>query len=215
MNRFRNSAALLLLGASTAGCISDYQGSKPQFVSNRSLYSENQPVVDHTNYVFDVAASGNGLSTAELGRLGDWFKSLDLRYGDRISIDQSYETDAVREDVARLAASYGLLLSDGAPITAGNVDPGTARIIVTRASAKVPNCPNWRQSTMMGGSISTESNYGCSTNSNLAAMIANPDDLVLGRQGSISGDSLSVEKSVKQYRDKKPTGGGGLGGGGN
>ena len=52
--------------------------------------------------------------------------------------------------------------------------------------------------------------YGCAVNGNLAAMIANPEDLVHGREGSGLSDALTLTKAVESYRSMKPTGEGGL-----
>ena len=54
------------------------------------------------------------------------------------------------------------------------------------------------------------SNFGCGVNSNMAAMIANPQDLVSGREGSGVGDSFTASKAVEQYRKASPTGQQGL-----
>ena len=54
------------------------------------------------------------------------------------------------------------------------------------------------------------SNYGCSVNVNLAAMIANPGDLVKGQEGLPSSDGATSGKAIKSYRDRKPTGEGDL-----
>jgi pilus assembly protein CpaD len=54
------------------------------------------------------------------------------------------------------------------------------------------------------------SNFGCAVNSNLAAMIANPEDLIQGRDASGLVDPRTGTKAVDIYRDKKPTGAGGL-----
>ena len=54
------------------------------------------------------------------------------------------------------------------------------------------------------------SNYGCGVNSNLAAMIANPQDLVFGREGSGVGDNVTSSRAVDLYRKAVPTGQGGL-----
>lgn len=210
MARFFNSAALITLGLATAGCMSDFKNTPPEMISNRSLYSENQPVVERTNYVIDLNTAAGGLPASELGRLADWFDSLQLRYGDSISIDDPYGSGAVRDDVASVAGRYGLLISEGTPVTAGTVQPGSVRVVMSRATASVPGCPNWRQRELSGAPISTESNYGCATNSNLAAMIANPNDLVLGQEGSGVGDAATASKAIKVYRDTEPTGAKGL-----
>jgi pilus assembly protein CpaD len=209
MARFRLSAALLVLGATTSGCLGTWKGTDQEALrSNFSLESENQPVVRRTDYAFDVDGSAGGIPSSEMARLGDWFDSIQLRYGDKVSVDGAYGGGA-RDDVARLLSEYGLLISDGAPVTAGNVAPGSVRVIVSRATASVPGCPNWRKAKLSGDPISTDSNFGCATNSNLAAMIADPNDLVLGQEVEAGGDPRLSEKVVKAYRDKSPSGAGG------
>lgn len=208
MARFINTAALLMAGLAVTGCGMNSRTSAVH--ANRSLYSENQPVVQRTDYVVDLATGGNGIPHAELGRLTEWFDTMGLRYGDRISVDNPYGDAGVREDVARVAAEYGMLLSDGAPITAGAVQPGVVRVVVSRTTASVPGCPNWRQSHLPGAPVSTASELGCATNSNLAAMIADPNDLVLGQEGAVPGDPATAVKAIKQYREAKPTGANGI-----
>lgn len=209
MARLINSAPLLAIALATGACSTD-GAQNPEFIRNTTLYSENQPVVQRTDYVIDLATSGDGIPGTEKGRLADWFDTLQLRYGDAITIDDGYGSRGVREDVAQVAATYGLLVSNAAPVTAGIVQPGTARVIVSRASASVPGCPNWRYSRLPGSPTSTDSNYGCAMNSNLAAMIANPNDLVLGQEGAVSGDAATSSKAIKSYRDTAPTGTQGL-----
>ncbi|HLL31681.1 MAG TPA: CpaD family pilus assembly lipoprotein, partial [Allosphingosinicella sp.] len=109
-------------------------------------------------------------------------------------------------DVASVAAEYGLLLSGGAPVTAGPVPPGTVRVVISRTRAYVPDCPRtdrWR------GPSSTSPNYGCALNSNWAAMVANPSDLVLGQVDAI-GNGEAGTKAIRVYRQAVPTGTKGL-----
>jgi pilus assembly protein CpaD len=178
---------------------------------NPTLYSVNQPVVQRTDYVIDLASSGSGIPDRELHRVAEWFNSLRLGYGDRVSVDTgSYDDARARQDLAGVAAEFGLLLSDGTPITSGAVQPGSVRVIVSRSVATVPGCPDWSEASEAGNRASTGSNYGCSLNSNLAAMIANPEDLVLGQVGVGSGDAATASKAIKQYRTMPPTGAQGL-----
>lgn len=174
---------------------------------NPSVYSVKQPVVQRTDYVIDLGTAGNGVPDRELGRLADWFDSLRLGYGDKVSVDSGpYEDRQARSDVARVASQYGLLLSQGVPITAGSVQPGSIRVIVSRSTASVPGCPDWSEATEIGNRISTASNYGCALNSNLAAMIADPNDLVLGQAGAATGNADTASKAIKAFRDTPPTG---------
>lgn len=52
--------------------------------------------------------------------------------------------------------------------------------IVANGRASVPNCPNWRSAGRDSAAM-TDTNYGCATNSNLAAMVADPNDLIHGK----------------------------------
>lgn len=178
---------------------------------NRGLSSVHQPVIQRTDYVYDVAASG-GLEQSDVSRLAGWFEAMKLGYGDRVSIDTSStgDTRAARDTVSALAARYGLLLDETAPITAGEIAPGNVRVVVSRIKATVPGCPDWSRPAQPDMTGHASSNFGCATNANLAAMVANPEDLVSGRTGSPVSSTLASSKAVKTYRDAPTTGASGL-----
>ena len=210
MSRQFTAAAVVALGMGVTACASVPPGGLTP-ANNPSIYSVHQPVVQRTEYVIDLATSGDGLAPSELGRLHGWLASIDARYGDRISIDepQGYPSLRAREEIARVAADHGLLLAEGAPVLNGSVQPGTIRVIASRATASVPGCPAWEDAELHP-SINTSANYGCATNSNLAAMIANPEDLVLGQDGSGSGNATTATRAIRVYREGQPTGRQGL-----
>ena len=178
--------------------------------TNRGLESLNQPVVSRTNYTLDVASYGGGVPLPEQRRLAGWFETLDLRYGDRISVDDPGASGATREAVAAIAARYGLLVGEDAPVTTGQIAPGTVRIVVSRSSATVPNCPNWSAKSDTNLNNATYPNYGCAVNSNLAAMVADPEHLLHGAKGSGETVVMSSSKAIGSYREAKPTGEQGL-----
>ena len=202
MVRSRSIAAALLLGAAVSAC------GPATREANTTLYSVNQPVVQRTQFVLDLATGPDGVSSSEISRLHGWFQGLQVAYGDRIAIDEpsgGYADGTVREAIAAAAGRYGLLLSNDAPMTSGAVQPGTVRVIVSRTTASVPGCPNWGAD----GMSATSSNYGCAINSNIAAMIADPNDLVLGQTGS-GTDAATTGRAIRSYRNAAPTGAGGL-----
>lgn len=202
INRKLAGAIAFSLGLSLAAC-----GGMPE---NRSLYSTKQPVVERTNYVLDVQANAGGLPISEQQRLAEWFDVMDLRYGDRVAIDDPVASGATREAVAQLAARHGILLSEGAPMTAGHVEAGKARIVITRSSAHVAGCPDWSAKSDMNYTNATSPNYGCAVNGNMAAMIANPEDLISGQKGTGETVVMSSSKAINSYREQAPTGEGGL-----
>lgn len=204
MQRASTLGAILALGLTVGGCAST--NAPLSATNNPSLYSVHQPVVQRTDYVIDLAVSGDRLADTERQRLAAWFDSIGVGYGDRISVDEpaGYGSPGARNDVALVADSLGLFLTDGAPVLNGEVQPGTLRVIASRATASVPGCPHWRPN--IEPTNTTSSNYGCATNSNLAAMIANPEDLVLGQEGSTRGSATTATRAVRTYRERPATG---------
>lgn len=208
MRNFNTRKIAAPLAASLALALGACGGSVN--MDNRSLYSVKQPVVERSNYMLDLNTSAEGLPVSEQQRLSGWFDSMDLRYGDRVSIDDGSNSLAVRDDVAAIAARYGLLLAEGAPVTVGQTGPGQARVVITRTTASVPNCPDWSHTLEHNEKNSTNPNFGCAVNGNLAAMIANPDDLIQGQQGTGETTVTTSDKAIQTYRDRAPTGVGGL-----
>ena len=169
----------------------------------------NQPVVERTNYTLDVSTGAGGLSLPEQRRLAGWFEAMNLKYGDRIAIDDPLGSHATKAAVEALASRYGLLLSDRAPVTPGYLDAGTARIVITRSTAHVPGCPDWRGGSDFNPHNATSHNYGCATNSNLAAMVADPEDLIRGKDHTGETVVMSATKAISTYRQAPPSGAGG------
>ncbi|GAA4051719.1 CpaD family pilus assembly protein [Parerythrobacter jejuensis] len=181
---------------------------------NRTVYSTKQPVVERTNYTLDVRAGAGGLSIPEQQRLSGWFDAMDLRYGDRVSIEDPMLSGATKDAISKLAARHGILVSDGAPVTSGYVQPGNARVVLTRSTASVPGCPDWSVKSEMNYNNGTHPGYGCATNGNIAAMVADPEDLVSGDKGSGEVYVQRASKAVDAYREKAPEGVGALPGAG-
>ena len=198
-----SKSAILLAAAMLTGCA----GYTTHDLPDRGVASVNVPVLTRADFVFDAAAPDGSLASGEAARLNAWFAGLDLGYGDSIYVDGPY---GARSEVAQVAGNYGLLVSPSAPVTGGPVGPGNARVIVSRMRATVPNCPNWSVPAQPSADNRAMSNFGCAVNSNLAAMVANPQDLVYGREGSGVGDSLTASKAIGSYRKAEPTGTKGL-----
>ena len=166
---------------------------------NRGLESIHQPVVSRQTYALDLQTVGDGLARDETARLGGWLATLKLRYGDRIAIDDPAGYRTARYDVSRVVAGYGLLVDDGRPVAGPPVAPGTVRVVVSRMLATVPGCPDWSRNASHEFDNNTSSNYGCATNANLAAMIANPEDLVHGQSGD-GTDAARSSKAIEAFR---------------
>lgn len=200
------STAIALAIVMTAAPAEARKSSVPD---NRTLDTQHAPVVSRTDFVFDAVAGPSGLARGEADRLSGWFDSLALGYADTITLDTSatWHNTAPADAVAALVASYGMLIShDGAPVTVGHPPAGSIRVVVSRAVARVDGCPDWSVGNTPTHNAATPSNFGCAYMTNIAAMIANPQDLVQGRQSRPGNDAATSVKAIKTYRDKPPTG---------
>ena len=213
--------ALSLIGlAATLGLAACADGSHVDSY-NRSVDSVHQPVVQRHDYIIDIASAGTGLAAGEANRLDEWFSSLQVRYGDQIAVDTGgVGNDAAVSGVASVAAAHGLGLHTHAPITQGMIPGGAVRVIVSRMTASVPGCPDHHEGALAKFNATTTTNYGCATNASLAAMVANPEDLVRGQNGATSAYTVNqvnglaiqtyyttVGKNVDQVKSESSKGG--------
>ena len=195
---------VLALATTIAGCTGTAH-------TNTSLESVHQPIIRNSIYQFDLATSGGELPPSEQGRLQGWFDAIGIRYGDRIAIEDPspYGSALARSSIRAMVERRGLLLSDAVPVTTGTVPAGSLRVVITRATASVPGCPDWSSKSSINFNNATSSNYGCASNSNLAAMVADPNDLIKGTSGDHQ-DAASSARAIKTYRERPPTGAGEL-----
>lgn len=198
-NLFKISA--LGLAIALSGC-----GSK-EF--NRSLESVHQPVVSHDTFALDLITGPGGLSAGEARRLDGWFTAMDLKYGDRVALDDPLKGEATKAMIASVLSRHGLQLEREVPLSEGIVAAGTARVTITRGLASVKGCPDWRHQGESNFNNATSPNFGCAVNSNLAAMIANPDHLLAGERGNGQTVVMTSNKAIDAYRTAKPSGDGG------
>lgn len=205
MIKFLHRPATLALGLCLAASLGVTPGSAREI--ERGVEASHQPVVERTDFVFDISA--DSLDAAEQNRLAIWFKALGLGYGDHVSLAGAGSL-ALRDAIADVVGQYGLLIEGEAPVTAGQPPAGGVRVVVSRSVASVPGCPSWADKSgadFVGG---LSDNYGCASARNLAAMVADPRDLVDGRAASLDATNSVSGRAIKAYQEKAPTGSGGL-----
>jgi pilus assembly protein CpaD len=159
---------------------------------NRGVESVHQPVVSHDAYTYDVQAGPDGsLSASEARRLDDWFASIGLGYGDQVAIvTDAYYSPTLRDGIADVVARHGMLVSEDSSAAAGAAPAGSVRLVVRRATARVPGCPDW--------------------SSKSETMVANPEDFVRGQSSESDLRTATSNRAISTYRDKTPTGSGDL-----
>ena len=77
-----------------------------------------------------------------------------------------------------------------------------AIIAVGRYMVTLPSCPNWSQGPASDFTNARSSNFGCATASNLGLMVANPADLVSGREAA-HADGIPAVSAVNRYLTDK------------
>ena len=103
-----------------------------------------------------------------------------------------------------VALTLGTLLAAGPAEAKQNFSVDSVnQPVVTSDRAVVPNCPNWKTGGVDSAAM-TDSNYGCAINSNLAAMMADPMDLVHGKSSDVV-DTASNNRAIKAWREAEPT----------
>jgi pilus assembly protein CpaD len=206
------ASSKILLGLAAFAAVATPVAAGARDRSNRSLESVHQPVVSYASYTFDVQAGSGGLPDYEARRLNDWFSSIGLSYGDQVAIvtDAGYYSPAVRDGIADIVARHGLLVGEDSSAAAGAAPDGAVRLVVRRATATVPGCPDWRSKAETDINLGASSNFGCGVNSNLAAMVANPEDLVRGQTTDTDLRTVTSNRAISTYRDKALTGAGDL-----
>lgn len=200
------ASAIALLGLATSGCSTEKMAT-----ANRSVDSVHQPVVSYQSFVYDVRQTGNSLSADEAARLEGWLTSVNVGYGDSIAVvNAGYVPADMTAGISTVVGRHGLLMTQDNSAQAGTAPDGSVRLILRRATASVPGCPDWKGTTEANSLGDTSANYGCATNSNLAAMVANPLDLVRGQTGDSELRTATSNKAIKTYREKANTGAGDL-----
>ena len=177
-------------------------------------YSHQIDVVEET-VVMEVAMSeaAPGLPYHEVNRMKAFladYKSRGARHGPLIlSVPQGSPWAAKLEQSAEqtydLAYDYGVRDVSRSDY-ASNGSPDAPLVLAYRAFKAVgPNCPSLAQIDLSATSTNDPTPaFGCSVNANLAAMIADPADL-LGARPEDPADTVRRVDVLTKYRTGQPT----------
>ena len=101
-------------------------------------------------------------------------------------------------DAARNVDDAGAMIREAA----ANGAPGRVRVVVERYVVTPPTCPDWSKPVGEDSQNSPGANFGCANTANLGMMVANPGDLLRGRNPG-PADGTAVSAGIKRYRDGK------------
>jgi len=174
----------------------------------RGVSSVKVPVVATQSVTRDITFTpDHGIAPHEAQSLEAFLVSLNIGYADRLTLDDPNPEGAAarRAAVNTLVARSGGQLLETPPPAATAMPVGTARLWIVRAQAIPTACPDWSSEPSANMTGASHSNYGCANNSNLAAMVADPNDLAEGRRyaGPAAND---IVKSHDHWHRRVPTG---------
>ena len=102
-------------------------------------------------------------------------------------------------NLSRYLRNGGVLIPSVQVQRSAPISANIVRVTVGRHIVKPPTCGDWSKPAVGDTNNRQSSNYGCATETNLGAMIANPSVLVRGEDIG-PGDGEAVSRGVKQYR---------------
>jgi len=137
----------------------------------------------------------------EKDRLAAFIRGIRLGYADEITVRGSTPArrDAIKVYLTRTGIPATIRSEVGNP---AEMKANIVKVLVERYVVTPPACPNWtnfngnEQRNMPG------SNYGCSVDASLGQMVANPKDLVTGREASPAQSEAMVKHQKDYFRDK-------------
>lgn len=178
-----------------------------------------EPRADLVQYSHDVAfaAGGARLTNGQRQRLDTFLARLESGYGDRFYVVAGRgRRGEPKEAAARLGerrrqAVMAFLELRRLRVLPIRIEFGidapvgeAVKVIVRRYVVTLPGCPDWTGRPGISYANTPSSNFGCATATNLGLMVADPGDIVAGRQPGLM-DGEFVARSIERYRKGETT----------
>ena len=189
----------LALAAALAAC-----GSPQAEWSNVEAPRETRIDFHRFTHTAAFAAGRNELAPGEAQRLDAFLRSSQVTANDPVYLEapandkaSSARISALARDLTRKGYAVSTL-----PAARDAVPSNSLMVVVERYTVTPPPCPNWTKAPGEGHENAVSSNFGCATLTNLDLMVADPRDLVIGRDmGPESADHAGL--AIQRYREGK------------
>lgn len=210
MHKVTFSAHLVLLAGLTVltGCADWEKHAQSTLPTPTPAYEDKMITVSQTRSVHAVnfAPGKMHVSDDEKAYMAD-FLSRTVHDGERTVMVEQPGRRADRAARQRSAVLTAMLRNAGYHIhPLPGVEPvaGQVHIAVDHLLAQAPNCPNWDIHRNFAFGAEALPNHGCADRQNLAAMVANPRDLLVGQVPSAPMGHAALRGDVN-YRNGTPT----------
>jgi pilus assembly protein CpaD len=194
------SASLILL-ATLSACATKNNGTR----DNAGVETIHKANVSFEETSHPIRFAAGKLSASEETSLTAFAAASGLRYADRLTLRVSEPNMATdyRNAINTVLGRFGLAI--GNVETATGLQPGIAMLAVSRPTVSLPECGVHDGPNNFNVNNENQSNYGCAVRSNLAAMVANPADLISGNK--LDGQTADITaKPVDSFGGRELTG---------
>lgn len=150
------------------------------------------------------AASATQLARSEQESLSAFLQAAQVTTDDPVYLEgtpsdrlSDARISALARDLTRQGYSVATL-----PAAPDAVPRNALLVVVERYVVTPPDCPNWTKSQSGDHENASNSDFGCSNINNLGLMVADPRDLVIGRQLGPAGAGQAA-LAIQRYRAGK------------
>jgi len=146
---------------------------------------------DRLTHATGFAPGTAAVSRIEQADLAQFLRAAEVRSGDPIYLEAAASDRLAARRIGSLARQLTHQGYEVAslPPSRDAVPANHLLVVVERYVVTPPACPNFTKSPGSDHENAVSSNFGCATQTNLSLMVANPRDLVIGRDpGLAPGD---------------------------
>lgn len=171
-----------------------------QHMENFSNVHEPHPATaSQVQYSHDVRFDGAVFAIDERERLEGFLGQINLRQSDGVYLVAGSRAVDRKLLLGDYLSSRGIAIKSRRSDFGMRIpDSDAVSIVVRRYVVTLPACPDWSGELTTYNNVPT-SNWGCATSTNLGLMVAEPEDLVRGRNPGLA-DGEAAARSIDLYR---------------
>ncbi len=175
--------------------------------------AKHEPQSKLVEYRHDVefAAKRFSLSREQGRQLEAFVARIGVGYGDRVYVATASVEGVEAQTAGRLAERRAESVSSFLGLNDVKIDAlvdnygdgaqlgDAVTVLIHRHVVGLPACPDWSDRSAKKATNQVANNWGCATASNFGVMVADPGDLVRGREAG-PGDGQLLADSIYRYR---------------
>jgi pilus assembly protein CpaD len=190
---------LLLVGCNTSTPMPS-EGRGPAEISKELPPKRTRVELVALDHDVDFARGSKTVTASGVAGLSNFLRDNAVGEGDSVTVagpNTASALTAARR--AAVLAELNMLHVHAVPATVTAPVSSAVRVHVDHVVVTAPQCPDWSKPEADNPDNTSSSNFGCATEANLAAMVANPADLARGRPSGMA-DGEALARGVELYK---------------